>query len=40
LGILVSFLGSRLKPAKFDIGGYRTIRDLIVGMKNKINTVT
>ena len=32
-GITLTFLGNRLKPSKENIGGYDTLRDLILGME-------
>jgi len=40
LGITISVIGNKFKPAKETIGGYETIRDLIFGMQAVINKTT
>jgi hypothetical protein len=37
LGLIVIFVGKRFKPEKDIIGGYTTMRDLIMGMQRQIN---
>lgn len=37
IGLIINTIGNKLKPAKDIIGGYDTMRDLILGMKEKIN---
>ena len=37
LGFVIAKMGAKLKPAKHIIGGYDTIRDLILGMSEKMN---
>lgn len=39
IAILLLFFGNKFKPAKYEIGGYHTIRDLITGMKSKIESI-
>ena len=36
ISLLLFFIGKKFKPAKYEIGGYHTIRDLIIGMKNRL----
>lgn len=36
IGLIINTVGNKLKPAKDIIGGYDTMRDLIVGMNEKI----
>jgi len=35
-GIIISIIGNKFKPAKENIGGYDTMRELIVGMQYRI----
>jgi len=35
VALLLLFIGNKLKAAQYEIGGYHTIRDLIMGMKGK-----
>ncbi|MFI5136475.1 MAG: hypothetical protein ACHQIM_01525 [Sphingobacteriales bacterium] len=37
LGLVVIFIGNKFKPEKENIGGYDTIKDLILGMQAQIN---
>lgn len=38
ISILLLFIGNKLKPTQYEIGGYNTVRDLIVGMKIKMGS--
>ena len=37
IGLIINTVGNRLSPAKDILGGYDTMKDLIVGMNEKIN---
>jgi hypothetical protein len=37
LGLITMFIGRKFKPAKEVIGGYYTVRDLILGMESQLN---
>lgn len=39
ISAMLLFVGYKLKPVQYEIGGYRTVRDLIVGMKIKMGSI-
>lgn len=38
ISVVLLFIGNKFKPTQYEIGGYHTIRDLIIGMRVKIES--
>jgi hypothetical protein len=40
IGVIITFIGNKFSPAKEVIGGYNTVRDLILGMQTQANKLS